>query len=268
VTFQFNRWLLPKTAIRQSVSVAIAPSTGVHFTEPHYDLLNRTVTYRAVGGLTANLVYVLKLLDSSIDPGGFGFKAYDESPLDRDGVPEAVYFRTKKAETRFISEAREKTTCREALRAFSAAGCTSAQCHRGSEGESSGSGLRLDTKNGLSAAIGKVARATDRGGDSGRAMETPPRFGINLPLIDAGEPSNSFLLYRILLGRDAYRNDTGDFEIEPISADELEYATTWFGAMGPMPPTSVGFPEGVSPVEVTRTIEKWIADGADTDLCE
>jgi hypothetical protein len=268
MTFQFSRWLLPKTAVRQSISVTIAPTTGVHFTEPHYDLLTRTVTYRATGGLIPNLVYVLKFLGSSTDPGGYGFRAYDESPLEREHVPDAVYFRTRKADARFEPSTREKTTCREALRAFSDAGCTNAACHRDSEGESSGGGLRLDSKNGLSAAIGQVALATDRGGDSGRAMEAPERFGINLPLIDAGEPSNSFLLYRLLLGRDAYRNDTGEFEVQPISDDELAYATTWLGAMGPMPPTSIGFPEGVSPVDITRTIEQWIADGADTEHCE
>lgn len=268
LTFRFDRWLLPSTATRQSISLYVDQSTFVQFTQPTYDLITRTVTYRPSGGLAQGLVHLLELGDSATDPNGWGFTAYDRQPLSRDNLPDIIVFRTGKADAAVEPVPRERTSCRDALLAFSRAGCASSHCHGTVDGNTPLAGLSLDTARGLRATIGKVALATDRGGDSGRATVMPERFGFNLPLIEPSQPAMSFLLYRILLGRDAYRNARGRFEVSPPSVEELERATTWFGAMGPMPPDAVGYPEGVSPIELARTVQGWILDGADTSHCE
>ena len=49
LTFQFNRWLLPSTATRQSISLHADQATYAEFTLPKYELLTRTVTYWSAG---------------------------------------------------------------------------------------------------------------------------------------------------------------------------------------------------------------------------
>ena len=211
---------------------------------------------------------MLELADSETSPNGWGFTAYDRRSIARDVDSAAIVFRTGKVDPTISKVTDDRRLCRDALSAFSRAGCTAAHCHHTRDDELPRANLRLDGKRGLVAALGRVAIATDRGGDSGRMTVSPERFGMNLPVIDAEQPAFSFLLYRMLLGQDAYRNARGQFEVLPPSPQELDFATSWFGAMGPMPPETVGFPKGVSPFELTRVIESWIRDGADTEYCE
>jgi hypothetical protein len=218
--------------------------------------------------MVQGLVYVLEFADPEAQPNGLGFAAYDNQPIHLDSRANPILFRTGKAESTTGNETTPVRHCRDALEAFAKAGCTQAACHRRDNDGSPASRLWLDEKSGLKDALGRVAIATDRGGDSGNVSVMPDRFGVNLPIIDAGEPAFSFLLYRLLLGRDAYRNDSGQFEVEPPPPGELSFATTWFGAMGPMPPESIGFPADASPVELARVIESWVRDGADTEQCD
>jgi hypothetical protein len=268
LSFQFDRWLLPSTATRQSIQLSVAEATSAEFMQPTYELLTRTVTYSDAAGLEQGLVYVLALADSETQTSGWGFASYDARSLDRKTVPDSIVFRTAEADPVYDPTPSPPRLCRDALAAFSKAGCTAAHCHRTSDTELPCANLRLDQKSGLTTAIRRVAIATDRAGNSGTMSELPARFGMNMPVIEPGEPAMSFLLYRMLFGRDAYRNASGQFEVAPPSTKELSFATTWFGATGPMPPPSVGFPKDVSPVELTRVIETWIRDGADTDACE
>jgi hypothetical protein len=263
--FRFDRWLQPGTAARQSIRLAADGSDQTEFSAPRYEVLTREITYRS-DGVSPGLVYVLELNDADREPG-WGFAAYDGRALERSAQSEPIVFRTGPPEPRWEPTPQVRTTCADALRVFRSAGCTASNCH-GSSGKGSAAGLWLDDGGGLENAIDRVARASDRGIEDGRVSIQPERFGINMPLVLPQDPARSYLLYRMLLGRDAYRDAEGQFQVQPPSDAELERATIWFGAMGPMPPAGVGYPPSVSPVDSVRLIESWIRDGADVSQCE
>jgi len=273
LVFELDRWLLPSTATRQSIQVNALGTDGLVHWEPYYDLVTRTVTYRPGGGWAEGYLYDLKLFDSSLGEQGWGFRSYDGQLLNPIGIPEHVLFLVGPSIEQSVA-AVSHTPCREALRAFAAAGCSSANCHRAPvEGNSVGSkvpcaGLALDSADGLAESIGRVARATDRGGLSGVSSVMPERFGFNMAVIKAGEPSLSLLAYRMLLGRDAYRRKDGELAVPPPSNEELQRTTNWFGVTGPMPPVDVGWPKDASPIDLVNTIQQWIQSGAPTDDCD
>jgi len=183
LTFQFDRWLLPSTAVRQSISVYAAHSTSTSFMLPRYELLTRTVTYWPSGALAPGLVYVLSIENSATHPNGWGFAAYDGRALARATIPDDIVFRTRNVDPVHALPSTPMRFCRDALAAFTEAGCTAANCHRTRDAESSPAGLRLDRASGLKDALGRVARATDRAGTSGKMSVNSERFGMNLPVI-------------------------------------------------------------------------------------
>jgi hypothetical protein len=273
LTFELDRWLLPSTATRQSIRVGpLGSDAGVHF-EPSYDLVTRTVTYRPRGGWGDGYIYDLQLYDPTLGDDGWGFRSYDNQLLDPSGVPEHVLFYIGPPSGQQVGSA-EHTTCREALRAFASAGCTRSNCHRAAAGATAGggplpcAGLALDSAEGLSSAVGRVARATDRGTMSGTPAKISERFGVNMPVISEGEPAMSLLMYRLVMNRDAYRRQDRSFAARPPSPIELERATSWFGVLGPMPPSDVGWPSDVAPVDLVITIQRWILGGATTGDCD
>jgi hypothetical protein len=269
--FVLDRWLLPSTATRQSIRVGPVGTNGGVFWEPNYDLVTRTVTYRPIEGWDEGFIYDLQLFDPTTPNDGWGFRSYDGQLLDPKGLLPHILFRVAPP-IQEVPVAPVHTTCGDALRAFAAAGCTASSCHRSAKSCTSSrcprAGLALDAAEGLSAAIGRVARATDRGAESGVAATMPERFGVNMAIIAAGEPSFSLLLYRMLLGRDAYRDRDRHFAVTPPSTEELERARSWFGVMSEMPPPEVGWPPAASPVELVNTIQRWIWDGAATSDCD
>ncbi len=96
-TLAFDRFLLPEVIIRQAICLrasvesvdTLAECTGPsqHFTEPAYDPLARTVTFRLRPGtaLEASTVYRLTVFQpvDGNDDRRFGFRAFDRAPLDR-----------------------------------------------------------------------------------------------------------------------------------------------------------------------------------------
>lgn len=270
--FEFDRWLHPATADRSAIRVAfLGTDIFVHW-DPVYDVVSRSVTYSPEWNWDQGYVFDLQLYGSKEDT--WGFQSYDELPLDRTGIPEHILFRVGAPEPR-VQVAAIHTACRDALRAFAAAGCTASNCHRSTSACDQGrcrttprAGLALDSGAGLLDSLGRLANVTDRAAQSGVVALGVERFGFNMPLIEPGESSLSFLLYRMLLGRDAYRNQAGEFVVRPPTSDELTRARSWFGVTGEMPPKEVGWPRGVSPIELVRTIQDWVEDGATTADCE
>jgi hypothetical protein len=270
--FAFDRWLLPSTANPDSIRVGMASTPyGVYF-KPVYDLVTRSIEFRPSGGWDEGYTYDLQLYEPHASAAEWGFRAYDGQRLDHAGIPPHNLFRVG-PDVAQAGERSRAVNCREALAAFAQAGCTAANCHHSSPG-SLGVGaaqpradLALDTAAGLADAVGRVARATDRGAASGLALLSPKRFGIGLPIIEPGEPAYSLVMYRMLLSRDAYRRDDGSFGALPPSEAELERARSWLGVMGPMPPSDVGWPLGTSPVEIVRIIDAWVRGGASTEDC-
>lgn len=268
--FVFDRWLHPNTANRDSIGVTFLGTDFYVHWDPVYDVVSRSVTFSPQW--MPGYLFDLRLYDSKED--SWGFRSYDGQPLDHSRIPEHIVFRVGAPEPR-TEATPSSTSCRDALRAFASAGCAASNCHRASNdctqercqttprGE-----LALDTVAGLSDSIGRLAKVTDRAALSGSTSLGGDRFGFNMSLIESGNPSLSFLLYRVLLGRDAYRNQQGEFVVQPPTPDELDRARSWFGVTSEMPPPEVGWPQDVSPIDLVHTIRDWIENGASTSDCE
>jgi hypothetical protein len=79
-----------------------------------------------------------------------------------------------------------------------------------------------------------------------------------MPLIDAGSPGNSYLLYKLLIAPAYAESDLGP------AADELERLRASFVVGLPMPPAG-GQPV---PPDALVALSEWIAAGADAHACE
>lgn len=276
LSFQLDRWLLPSTATRQAIQVELAGTDStVHF-NPSYDLIGRRISFFPQWNWDLGYVFDLSLYDpSQPEQSARGFRSYDGQLLDREGIPEHVLFRVGSPEER-AAEPSVHTSCRQALAAFASAGCASSHCHAAAERCTAAepcrgvpqAGLELDSAAGLRATIRRLANVTDRAAASGRSVVNSERFGWNMSLIEPGEPAYSFLVYRVLLGANAYRNRAGEFQVPPPPDEELERGRSWFGVVEEMPPREVGWPSGISPIEIVTTIHDWIREGAATTDCE
>jgi hypothetical protein len=272
--FVLDRWLLPSTATRQSVHIGPVGYENSTFLEPAYEMVTRTVQYRPVRNWDQGFVFDLQLFDPTKAEPEWGFRAYDGQWLDPENLPAHILFRVGDSVESPNSESRE-ANCLDALQAFASAGCSASNCHRkvGDCGSAAcqslpRAGLSLDTQDGLADMIGRVARATDRGAESGVAYVNTERFGVNMALVRPGDASLSLLMYRLLLDSSAYRGKDGTFAVEPPIPAELERARSWLGVMGAMPPPEVGWPSEVSPIDLVSQIENWVLNGADTERCE
>lgn len=283
----FDRWLLPSTATRQSVRLSATNPDLWVFSQPYYDLVGRRLVYTPTGQLLAGITYRVELADPSQDVNGLGFYAYDRAPLDVGSFPARYVFRTRAA-VDHAAEGTKLVTCKNVLELFSGAGCSGAACHitRSSsncagQGGASGydsllercvpiprAGLDLSTAQGLLASIGRTARSADSSEQSGKTLASSERFGLGMPLIDPGRPENSMMMYRLLLGADAYRDASFRFVVEPPDPAELDRASDWFGSIGPMPPEQTGWPTSASPIAVVRALQAWIEQGADGSACQ
>ena len=113
--------------------------------------------------------------------------------------------------------------CNDVLTIFSGT-CSGGNCHSGSL---PAAGLALVTAGGVAAtAIGRAAQGDNTGpsGGAGLAPHPPPVFGQDMPIIDAngasagaGDPGNSWLMYKVLLAV-----PTG-----PSTPTTMAHAVTW-----------------------------------------
>jgi hypothetical protein len=88
------------------------------------------------------------------------------------------------------------------------AGCASSSCH----GADQRMGLHLEDVPGLlETAINRVAHETDSGSKTGTVVAYPPRFGVDMAVIAPFKPENSYLMYKLALKPENYRDDaTGE----------------------------------------------------------
>ncbi len=286
-TFGFDRWLLPRSVARQALVLSAGSADFWIFGEPEYDIIERRVRLVPTGLLLAGTTYRIELLLHDSNPYGYGFRAYDGGSLELGDWPRDFVFRTG-SRVHGTSPEPRKLTCDDALDGFRVAGCTSGACHtRQATPDCSSAaspmvrdqelgrcvrvpraGLWLDDHEGLADMVGRVARSTDFGGQSGKPLSNPERFGTGMTIVDPARPENSLLLYRLLLDRRAYQDADGQFVVQPPDAQELARARTWLGGLGPMPPDSVGFPRGISPIDEIRSLALWIRQGAELSGCD
>jgi len=193
---RFDRYLLPSTAIRQSVAIYTGNEDLGVFAQPEYDLVERVLVYKLPAGtkLEPGVRYTVEVLTPKEEDAD-GFRAFDGAALEEGEVPLTFDFRTRKIPSEFSAKAPNPySDCDTMLEALARAGCSSNSCHGG---DAARMGLRLDNWQGVDqTAIGAVAHQTDTG--TGNVLENPPRMGVNMPIVDPGRPENSYLMYKLL----------------------------------------------------------------------
>jgi hypothetical protein len=125
-------------------------------------------------------------------------------------------------------------------------------------------GLNLGSAEGIAmTAVNRVARQTQQGEHADEPDRSPRRFGRAMPILDPGTPDepggypgNSYLLYKLAVGRSA----TGEAAVDEAEIARLR-ASVVVGM--PMPPPS-GAP--LRDVDLSA-IADWIAQGAPTPVC-
>lgn len=272
--------------MRQSINVyAGDPSNGIGLLRPEYDVVERVVVFRLTQFLEPGTLYTVELLsaDSSTD---WGFQAFDGAPLEAGGAPLKFNFFTKRNRDWLPQLPVEPIpSCERVLEIFANAGCTAGGCHGGSVPSA---GLRLDRpETFVDTAFNRVARQTEVGAAVGVPLEDPDRFGVQMPIIDPGQPANSYLLYKLLRGEFSHwlgPDDPGRCssrysvglgpDCVPPTAAELTRLREWFVRGAPMPPPSAaphptpssagatGESEGLVLRPELREIQRFIAGGA------
>lgn len=287
---RFDRYLAPATAIRQSIRVfAGTPDTSVFF-QPQYDVIERVVSFVPTAPMAANLLHTLEIVTKR-DGGSDGFRSFDGADLEEEGsVPLRFNFRTSAT-----SETRPETpapSCQSILDdVFGTRSCARGSCHSpigqadcpagyAREPFEPGSpcvgvprmGLDLSGAPGLvTTAINRVAHQSEIGPQGGRYLENPARFGVQMPLIEPGNPGNSYLLYKLLMRPQNYagigssdvcvtdhRVPLPDGQCLPPSEAEMNRVRDWFLRGQPMP-LRADLPMN-RPMLVD--LQRWIAAGA------
>ncbi|MBN1609368.1 MAG: hypothetical protein JW940_22245 [Polyangiaceae bacterium] len=279
--FRFNRHLDPSTAVRQSLDVYAGTPDHGEFLTPSYDVIERAVSYSHIGtNLWPGAVYTVEVFGAQRD-GEPGFRAYDGTPLAPADLPLEYSFRAR-AEPGPPAQGSIPADCRTALGILTSS-CGVADCHASCSGSTCRRqprmGLRLDSIEGLSdTAIDQLARETTRGQSATSPLQGAARFGVQMPIVDPARPDNSYLMYKLLVGRENYRaNDGmacasrffGDLPRSDCLApsdDERERLRQWLVRGDPMPPAGYTL-RGDSPIDAVRALQAWIQSGANTSDC-
>lgn len=287
ITLRFDRYLRASSAVRQSINVyAGDPRNGIGLLRPEYDVVERVVVFRLTQFLEPGTLYTVEVLSAN-SPTSWGFQAFDGAPLEEGEVPLKFNFFTQRNRDWLPQLPLEPIpTCERILEIFERAGCTAGGCHGGALPSV---GLRLDsTESFVDTALNQVARQTEIGAVVGVPLRDPARFGLQMPIVDPGQPANSYLLYKLLrgqfshwLGPDEPGRCTSRYsvglgpECVPPHDSELTRLREWFVRGAPMPPPSAapdptpanagasGASEGRLFRPELREIQRFIAAGAE-----
>lgn len=294
IEIRFDRYLDPSTAIRQSVLLYSGTREGALFLEPQYDVIERVVRYRlADAQLQPSTLYTFEFVIPTEDAPN-GFRAFDGAKLEAGSVPLRFNF--------FTGESTEEppappaaADCRQILNLFRGR-CSS--CHQSAPGGADGcppgqaqdpssqecvnvprQGLDLGSLTGVErTALGHVAHQTEIGPRGDSPLENPARVGVQMPIIDAARPENSYLMYKLLrnernfvvldstgqplLGETTHRVALPSGKLV-ASEEERARLREWFVRLDPMPAQD-------NSIELSelRAIQEWIRTGADLSACK
>jgi hypothetical protein len=203
IQIAFDRLLAPNSVTRQSFEVSDA--SGLYL-EPvvTYDPVARIVSLQSpnppgTSWLTVGATYYVQIgvAKASDTTGLTGPKAIDGATLTQ-AVTE-VFQAVAPAAGGTASPDRAIDFCDDVLPIF-IAHCSGAPCHSGPSGGSEPrEGLILDAPTGLlNTAVNRVSQESNTGGLAG-LPSAPEQFGVDMPIIAAGSPGDSWLMYKILL---------------------------------------------------------------------
>lgn len=273
---RFDRFLLPSTAVRQSIVYYTGRARSSVIRDPRlpeltptYDPFERVVRFALPEGATLapSTLYTVEFPVAGVAAApprdvavlGWGFRAFDGAPLDEQGILR-ISFRT--GEHRSATPALAAPSCDEVVSLLRCEG-EGQECQPGHVGcaschvddDRAWLGLRLTSRETLlETAIGRVAHQTEVGPTTGVPLESAERFGASMPVIDPFRPENSYLLYKLLVGPSVYGPSQGEAEecesaysvaLPPGATgprcleppgSELDRLRSWFVLGEPMPP--------------------------------
>ena len=163
-----------------------------------YDPIARTVTLLPPKQpwLTEGQPYTLILGIPEGDAEQGGVRAIDRATLWADQKREIAFIVGPKSGATIEPSV---SFCRDVLPIFTAK-CSQPTCH--GNGEVAAASLVLDTSAGVGAtALNRIAQGSNTGGRSSGAPSSGKLFGVDMPIVDPGNPGNSWLMYKIDLAR-------------------------------------------------------------------
>jgi hypothetical protein len=270
---RFDQYVLPSTAVRQSVRLYSGNPAGVLFLEPEHDVVERVVRYSLPTGVTLQpgLLYTIELIaPSRTQP--LGFRTLENAPLEAGDLPLTWSFFTARAEPApGEEEDRSTASCADLVRVFDETGCTLAGCHGADE---PAMGLRLDSERSIAeTALRRVAHETEIGPRLSTPQVDSHRFGVALPIIDPGNPGNSYLLYKLLVNPRNFGSEHEQCSTRfraptngtclPPSGDERRRLLEGFVLLDPMPPA----PYSLGSLEDLRTLQRALRNAAGLEAC-
>lgn len=199
IQIAFDRYLLPSTVNRQSIGILDSSNNALPAPLApivEYDPIARTVTLSrpAAQWLTEGQTYtlVLGIPEAGADVGGV--RAIDGATIGRDQKREYAFLVGPAAPAPPEASA---TLCRDVLPMFIAK-CSEPTCH--GSGTRAAASLILDTSAGIAAtAFNRIAQGSNTGPRSSEPPAAGQQFGVDMPIIDPGNPGNSWLMYKVEL---------------------------------------------------------------------
>jgi hypothetical protein len=270
ILLQFDRFLLPTSAVRQSICVqsdfkdikSPKDCTNGIFFEPTYDPVRRLITYRQSAdpmqpSLQPDTTYRLTILPASGEPRA-GIEAFDSAPLDKTyrlTFKTALNQNPEDAVDQVPTAGSNEVFCSTVKGAL--AGCSYANCHKAGDDVGPAEGLDMSSTALISAtAIGHVAHGSQTGEHAREGDRSSLRFGRAMPIIDPNFPGNSYILYK-LLSNPANTDGLGD---DKPSAKEVARLRAAIVTGMPMPPAN-GFGALKDPATFDA-LSTWILEGA------
>ncbi|MEO6598999.1 MAG: hypothetical protein ABIQ16_03940 [Polyangiaceae bacterium] len=281
---RFDSYLLTKSKIAPGLLLYSGSRDNAVALRTEYDLVERVVVLRPARRLEPNALYTAEIQIGS--DSNQGFYAFDRAPLEAFDVPLRFSFSTGSGPSANSAERLPSTDNCETMTTqgplSSCAGChVSTPAVEGGAQQFPPMGLDLSSTRGLYyTAVARVAHQTETGSAIARAgVQSPARFGVQMNIVDPGNPATSYLMYKLLQKADNFRLSDAEAACPityhspvleggctPPDPDELTRVREWFVHGDPMPKDGRSADGTVTPAATDyanlRRIAGWITAGA------
>ncbi len=296
VQVALDRVLHPSTVNRQGVIVLEVSGRAVTNPVVSYDPVTRVVSLsgpdpRGSRWLVPGQPYLLFLTHPADPDSPGGLRALDGATVDRTATRRFAFFAgPEEVDPRARGFDPRVEFCRDVLPIFRAR-CGSSHCH-GSPDPAGGArprmSLVLDNPVAISnTALRRVAQESNTGSRAGLGGPPARVFGVDMPIVDPGNPATSWLMYKLMLAAPPAEASTrpeptcGEGAAQPVvigaplarfaplAADErARFADHVMGSPMPYPdqPGADDRSENLSFEQLER-IRTWISQGAEVTEC-